>query len=252
MKHIVHFSGGKDSTAMLLMMLERGMQVDEIIFCDTGKEFPQMYDHIDAVERYIDRPITRLKSDKSFDYYMFEHETKSKKAAKKTKGYGWARSYVRWCTRVLKKEPTQKHLKQYREVTEYIGIARDEEKRHKAIPKNTVHPLYDWDITEAQALQYCYEKGFDWGGLYEKFGRVSCWCCPLQPLEATRSLRKYCPVLWAELLKMDEKTEFGFRKDFTAKELDIRFQLEDELKAEGKPIKGKAFFAELKRRLGRE
>ena len=32
MKHIVQFSGGKDSTAMLLMMLERGMQVDEIIF----------------------------------------------------------------------------------------------------------------------------------------------------------------------------------------------------------------------------
>ena len=42
-KHIVSFSGGKDSTAMLLMMLEKKMQVDEIIFCDTGKEFPQMY-----------------------------------------------------------------------------------------------------------------------------------------------------------------------------------------------------------------
>ncbi len=27
-RHIVSFSGGKDSTAMLLMMLERGMQVD--------------------------------------------------------------------------------------------------------------------------------------------------------------------------------------------------------------------------------
>lgn len=37
MKHIVKFSGGKDSTAMLLMMLERGLPVDEIIFCDTGQ-----------------------------------------------------------------------------------------------------------------------------------------------------------------------------------------------------------------------
>lgn len=44
MKHIVQFSGGKDSTCMLLMMLEHNMPVDEIIFCDTGKEFPGMYE----------------------------------------------------------------------------------------------------------------------------------------------------------------------------------------------------------------
>ena len=37
MKHIVNFSGGKDSTAMLLKMIEKDMPIDEIIFCDTGK-----------------------------------------------------------------------------------------------------------------------------------------------------------------------------------------------------------------------
>lgn len=79
MKHIISFSGGKDSTAMLLKMLENNMQIDEIIFCDTGKEFPQMYEHIKKVEDYIKRPITILKAEKSFDYYMFEHEkTKGK------------------------------------------------------------------------------------------------------------------------------------------------------------------------------
>ena len=68
MKHIVSFSGGKDSTAMLLKMLENNMQIDDIIFCDTGKEFPQMYEHIRKVKDYIKRPITILKSEKSFDY----------------------------------------------------------------------------------------------------------------------------------------------------------------------------------------
>ena len=53
MEHIVQFSGGKDSTAMLLMMLEKNMPIDEIIFCDTGKEFPQMYEHIEKVQKYI-------------------------------------------------------------------------------------------------------------------------------------------------------------------------------------------------------
>lgn len=53
MKHIVSFSGGKDSTAMLLKMLENNMQIDEIIYCDTGKDFPQMYEHIKQVKQYI-------------------------------------------------------------------------------------------------------------------------------------------------------------------------------------------------------
>ena len=33
---VVALSGGKDSTAMLLGMIERGMQIDCILFCDTG------------------------------------------------------------------------------------------------------------------------------------------------------------------------------------------------------------------------
>lgn len=58
--HLVSLSGGKDSTAMLLGMIERGMQIDCILFCDTGLEFPAMYDHLDKLERDIGRPITRI------------------------------------------------------------------------------------------------------------------------------------------------------------------------------------------------
>ena len=36
--HVVSFSGGKDSTAMLLYMLEKGMRVDRIINVDTTSE----------------------------------------------------------------------------------------------------------------------------------------------------------------------------------------------------------------------
>ena len=58
--HVVSLSGGKDSTAMLLMMLERGMQIDDILFCDTGLEFPGLYTHLDKLEKCIGRPITRI------------------------------------------------------------------------------------------------------------------------------------------------------------------------------------------------
>ena len=52
---VCSFSGGKDSTAMLLRLLEEGVQVDVILFCDTGLKFPALYDHIRKVEQNIGR-----------------------------------------------------------------------------------------------------------------------------------------------------------------------------------------------------
>ena len=54
--HVVSLSGGKDSTAMLLMMLERRMPIDIILFCDTGLEFPTMYEHMKKLELHIKMP----------------------------------------------------------------------------------------------------------------------------------------------------------------------------------------------------
>ena len=48
--YIISLSGGKDSTAMLLMMLERDEPIHSVVFFDTGWEFPEMYDHIRLLE----------------------------------------------------------------------------------------------------------------------------------------------------------------------------------------------------------
>lgn len=76
--HVVSFSGGKDSTAMLLRMLEEGMPVDIILFCDTGLEFPALYEHIDKVERNTERKITRIHADESFEYLFCEKPVERK------------------------------------------------------------------------------------------------------------------------------------------------------------------------------
>ena len=53
--HAVSLSGGKDSTAMLLLMIERGLPINTVLWADTGMEFPEMYDHIRKVDDYLYR-----------------------------------------------------------------------------------------------------------------------------------------------------------------------------------------------------
>lgn len=235
MKHIVQFSGGKDSTCMLLMMLEKGMPVDEIIFCDTGMEFPQMYEHIDKVEHNIGRKITRLKSEHPFEWWMFEKPKQGGKW-KDFLGYGWGMPKNRWCTRVMKQEPSTKFQKEVGEHTLYIGIAYDEPKRHTSRKANHIHPLFDWGVTEAMAMSYCKRQGYTWGGLYEKFRRVSCWCCPLQPISELRILYHNFPALWQRLKQMDERCRNQFRADYSVQDLENKFKQEDYLKKISIPL----------------
>lgn len=239
MKYIANFSGGKDSTAMLFMLLEKGYPLDYIVFCDTGKEFPELYEHVERVKRYLKEhfpsapEITVLRAEHTFDYYMFEVPVHRKSNAKFSKynkhdsacGYGWAGIKNRWCTGRMKKEVMQKFFRGIGQYIDYIGIAADEPKRLKPDERKR-YPLAEWGITEKAALSYCYAIGFDWGGLYRKMDRASCWCCPLQSIKSYRALWKYHPELWEELKRMDERSPISMCSSYTLDELERRFERE--------------------------
>ena len=217
----VSFSGGKDSTAMLLQMIEKGEQINEVVFCDTGLEFPQMYDHVKKIREIVESHninFVTLTAPYSFDYYLLEYPIDSKKYGLHY-GFGWPTPVIRWCTKHLKTQLIEQHYKELSdiEVIRCIGLASDEQKRIERTEGKTGYryPLNEWGQTEKDALQYCYSKGFDWGGLYEIFGRVSCWCCPLQPIGALKKLYKLYPDLWAQLQKWDENiTMRGFKAKY--------------------------------------
>ena len=97
--------------------------------------------------------------------------------------------------------------------------------------KREPEALADWGMTEYDALRYCYDHGYDWGGLYRHANRVSCWCCPLQDLGRLRFLYRYHPALWRRLREMDDREiERGcrkFRPDYSVAELEMWFAAEE-------------------------
>ena len=143
--NVASISGGKDSTAMTLLMVERGLPIDVAIYADTGMEFPEMEAHIAKLDDYLFRErgirITMLKSPHSFEWYMFEEsKQKPKTLENRAKlgvppyGNGWPGMTVRWCTGQLKTHLIHRELarlKGEKTVIQYIGIAADEAWRCK-------------------------------------------------------------------------------------------------------------------------
>lgn len=243
--HAVSLSGGKDSTCMLLQMIERDMPIDVVLFADTGMEFLEMYEHIAKLDEYLHQKrgihITTLRHPKGFEWLMFEEPKQKASSIEKRKrqgipllGNGWPGIRVRWCTGQLKTYLINKEvnrLKAEKSALHYVGIAADESQRCGS----EQYPLVTWGITEADALRYCYEQGFRFGNLYEIYHRASCWCCPFQRIDELRKLRRHHPELWKQLLKLDHRAlaQFGqnplgqFRKGWTAAQLDERFAREE-------------------------
>ena len=244
----ISLSGGKDSTALMLLMIEKGLPIDCVLYADTTMDFPEMEAHIAKLDDLLFREcgihITTLRHPHGFEWLMFdEPKVKPSCLEKRARlgippfGNGWPGARVRWCTGQLKTLLISKEvnrLKLEKNALHHIGIAADEAHRCKDDPQNR-YPLVEWGITEAQALQICYNHGFDWGGLYEIYHRVSCWCCPLQRVGELRNLRHHHPELWARLLELDQRAraQFGpgplgqFKKNWSVERYDERFARED-------------------------
>ncbi|MCD7932572.1 MAG: phosphoadenosine phosphosulfate reductase family protein [Tannerellaceae bacterium] len=228
-KHYASVSFGKDSLAMLFMLIEKTYPLDEVVFYNTGMEFQAIYDIRDQVIPQLNRlgiQFTELSPTKPFLYDMLERPVAKRGANIIHKiGYSWCGGRCRWGT-------TQKlkHLKNHtKQGFDYVGIAVDETHRiHKEKRENRILPLYEWGITEKEALEYCYNLGFTWEEngvrLYDILDRVSCWCCGNKNLKELYNYYLYLPVYWNKLKESQSKTDRPFRRD-SGKTI---FQLEEE------------------------
>ncbi len=252
MKHILSFSGGKDSTYLLLELIRRKYPLDEVVFFDTGWEFPVMYEHIEKCKKICEDngvKFVTLHPQYSFDYLMFEKQVKERKGGTHY-GYSWCGGNCRWGT-TEKQKALNKYTEQQKGNIVYIGIAVDEVKRlEKEYTEYKRFPLAEWNISEAECLQGCYEAGFDWGGMYEHLDRLSCKFCKNKNLKELRNIRKHYPDVWEELKDYQNRTDRPYKGEGQSVfDLEKRFEFEEERISKGLSIANREFHRELKEKL---
>lgn len=243
MKYIASVSFGKDSLAMLLRLLEDNTPLDEVIFYDTGMEFNSIYRNknriIDvltekSIKFSVLHPIT------PFLYDMFVRPVRYKNQGNREYpihyGYEWCGGNARWGTSG-KLSAIRNHYKENypgEQIFEYVGIAADEPSRirtHNHGNATKLYPLVDWKMTEADCLQFCYDRGYNWDEngieLYDILDRVSCWCCRNKNLRELKNIYMYLPDYWQRLRGLQSRIDSPMKG--VGKSV---FQLEERFKKE--------------------
>lgn len=241
------FSGGKDSTAMVLLLIKNHYPLDEVVFYDTGMEFSAIYNVVNYMERLCKRrgiSFVRLYPQRPFLYDMLEKPVRHRSGSV-TLGYAWCGGAVRWGTsekvRLLDKHHREIcALHKCNNIYIYVGIAADEKRRVKSDTACSglvkLYPLIDLGYTEKMCLELCRKYNIRWleysvsGAidLYDVLDRVSCWCCRNKNLKELKAIYRYLPDYWDKLRMLQTKIDMPFKPNASIFDLEQRFESESE------------------------
>lgn len=214
MKYIASWSGGKDSTASIILAHEHNEPLDLIIFSEVmfdeniSGEHPE---HIDFIKNRAipvfenwGYKVTILHAKMNYMDIFMREPTRGKYfgTGKKT---GFPMSGKCQINRSVKILPIKTFLKLIEEpFTQYIGIAIDEPVRMERIVNegNKVSLLSKYGYTEKMAFGLC-EKYDLLSPIYKFSPRGGCWFCPNAKYEELKHLRTNHPDLWEKLLELE-------------------------------------------------
>lgn len=143
-KHVIGLSGGKDSTAMMLRLMEAEPRPYELFCTPTGNELPAMLAHWDMLERLTGRPIKKVSYPGGL-YDLIENLQMLPSF------------HARWCTRILKIEPTIEYMESLPPGSVmYVGLRADEEERQGLYGEGLTvdFPMRRWGWDESQVWKY--------------------------------------------------------------------------------------------------
>jgi len=212
-RHVLNVSGGKDSSALALLMAGRVKGLEqfrldgmEYVFCDTQKELPETYQYLARLEAEVGAKIIRLNAKAGFDHWL-----------KVFRGY-LPSPQNRWCTKMLKLKPFEAHVGEDN-VVSYVGLRADEDRSGYISRKpniQTRYPLKEAGINYAGVVRILEDSGL---GLptFMKWGRTNSGCtfCFFQtPLEWIRLSETY-PEYFKEAMSYETWDPDDPNKQFT-------------------------------------
>ena len=216
-RHIVSFSGGKDSTALAVYLLQNysGLNL-EFLFCDTGAELKETYDYIGRFEAIFGVKVKRLNALESlgvekkgsrtpFDVYLKEHYGGFLPSPK-----------ARWCTRLLKIKPFEDEIGTDRAYS-YIGIRSDEKRLGYQQQKKPVvisdapniipvYPFKDDEIGLEDVKIILADSGLGMPDYYKWRSRSGCYFCFYQQIGEWQGLKKYHPLLFQKAKSYEKQS----------------------------------------------
>lgn len=195
----VSYSGGKDSLATLLLVLEAGIK-PKLIFVDTGLEFDETKKNVEETAEIYGLELIVESAGESF--------------WKNLDNFGPPAKDFRWCCKTCKLGPAtqliQKHFPEG--VLSFIGQRAYESQQRAEKSKVWRNPwtpnqLAASPIQKWSALHvwiYLFSKGANVNPLYaEGLERIGCFMCPATDLAELRMVRDISPqyARWQEFLE---------------------------------------------------
>lgn len=248
MERYLMWSGGKDSTASLILCHENGIHLDGIIFSEV------MFDHsrnisaenpnfikwvyetaIPKIEKMGYKVIV-LRSKHDYVSLFNKYHTRSKINENGKTKWGFVLSGKCYLNGYCKTKPIKEFLKAHKDCEQIVGIAHDEPTRlENAIKRGQRSILAEMGIVENDTYEIC--KKYDLlNPTYQEKTRGGCWFCPNQNIKDLYLLRKQFPNLWQELVNLSETENlcnYGFKWGKTIKQIEAEIdQYEQNLSIE--------------------
>ena len=201
----VSYSGGKDSLATLLLVLDAGIK-PSLLFIDTGLEFDETRKNVDGTAKRYGLDLITESAGRSFWENVWS--------------FGPPAKDYRWCCKTCKLGPAtrliQKNFPQG--VLSFIGqraYESEQRARKGRVWRNPwtpnqlgASPIQKW--TAMHVWMYLFSKDADTNPLYERgIERIGCLMCPATDLAELRRAREFSKEYaeWAAFL-----TEYAHKK----------------------------------------
>jgi hypothetical protein len=201
--NLLAYGGGVNSTALVVLLVEKFEWRGHIAFCDTGAEHPETYD-------FIFGPFSEWLSERGLSIDVIGPEFRLGKyrlsLLQLMDEHGMIPSVrQRWCTTEYKIAPFQRWCRHMGldPNSAMVGIALDESHRRR----DKIRPLVDLRITRDDCARIIRSASLP---VPPKSG---CVCCPFQSRGQWRALKEFHPEIFDFLVRIESKTRLKFDPD---------------------------------------